>query len=251
MNGRLGYDIEYAVKNNKGKIIPAGHLDTYGVKGMPEMLTNGGIEIDCCALEITPPPATDEDGFVSHILSLLEEVKKRYSDYKFLTKPSYTFKEKELEGIPHAYNMGCSADFNAWTRRENPKPNSPSGLRSFGGHVHIEGGDANTIRACDLTLGMWSVLKDKDTQRRKLYGKAGAFRYKPYGVEYRVLSNFWCDKEQLIRKVYKLTRLAQTFDARKVALVVSKFGGSRNIQRIINEGRGAEALKVFEEATHG
>jgi hypothetical protein len=43
--------------------------------------------------------------------------------------------------------------------------------------------------------------------RRELYGKAGAFRPKPYGVEYRVLSNRWLNSEALIRWVYNQSQL--------------------------------------------
>jgi hypothetical protein len=47
------------------------------------------------------------------------------------------------------------------------------------------------VKQLDWYLGGWSLQKDPDPIRRRLYGKAGACRYKPYGVEYRVLSNFW------------------------------------------------------------
>ncbi|OYV41139.1 MAG: hypothetical protein B7Z80_02685 [Rhodospirillales bacterium 20-64-7] len=54
----------------------------------------------------------------------------------------------------------------------------------------------------DYFLGIHSLLWDKDGTRRKLYGKAGAFRPKPYGMEYRVLSNRWLDSPDLTRWVY-------------------------------------------------
>lgn len=42
-----------------------------------------------------------------------------------------------------------------------------------------------------MYLGVPSVLKDTDTKRRSLYGKAGCFRLTPYGLEYRVLSSYF------------------------------------------------------------
>ena len=42
-----------------------------------------------------------------------------------------------------------------------------------------------------MYLGVPSVLKDDDTKRRSLYGKAGCFRLTPYGLEYRVLSSYF------------------------------------------------------------
>jgi hypothetical protein len=43
----------------------------------------------------------------------------------------------------------------------------------------------------DLRLAVPSLIWDKDKKRRLLYGKAGCFRPKPYGMEYRTLSNAW------------------------------------------------------------
>src|SRR3546814_9474953 len=40
-----------------------------------------------------------------------------------------------------------------------------------------------------------------------MYGAAGAFRTKPYGVEYRVLSNAWLKDSKLMSWVYKNTIL--------------------------------------------
>jgi hypothetical protein len=45
---------------------------------------------------------------------------------------------------------------------------------------------------------------DKDTERRKLYGKPGAFRPKPYGCEYRVLSNAWVDKPEVAGILFRI-----------------------------------------------
>jgi hypothetical protein len=43
-----------------------------------------------------------------------------------------------------------------------------------------------------------------------MYGAAGAFRPKPYGVEYRVLSNAWLQSEELMAWVYRTTTKAIT-----------------------------------------
>lgn len=45
------------------------------------------------------------------------------------------------------------------------------------------------IKYFDTYLGVPSVLRDSDTRRRNLYGKAGCFRLTPYGFEYRSLSS--------------------------------------------------------------
>ena len=37
------------------------------------------------------------------------------------------------------------------------------------------------VKAMDATVGLGSVLLDFDTERKKLYGKAGCFRFREYG----------------------------------------------------------------------
>lgn len=87
-------------------------------------------------------------------------------------------------------------------------------LRSCGGHIHVgyTNPDDNTsemlIRCLDLYLGVPSILLDNDTERRKLYGKAGAFRFKDYGIEYRTLSNFWIQSEELVNWAWNNTMSA-------------------------------------------
>ena len=68
----------------------------------------------------------------------------------------------------------------------------------------------------DWHVGVWSTEIDLDKTRRLLYGKAGACRYKTYGVEYRTLSNFWVLDTNLRREVWDRTISAcnEFFDAK-------------------------------------
>lgn len=61
------------------------------------------------------------------------------------------------------------------------------------------------VKAMDLFLGVPSVILDKDTLRRELYGKAGAMRFKEWGVEYRTLSNFWLFNKELTEWAFNNT----------------------------------------------
>ncbi len=50
----------------------------------------------------------------------------------------------------------------------------------------------------DLFIGITSLFLDDDNLRRSMYGKAGCFRNKSFGVEYRVVRNFWITTENYI-----------------------------------------------------
>jgi len=146
---------------------------------------------------------------LAHIRSILP-------DYEIDTASAVSFPEEELN-TPEAQLFGCEPDYNAWTKKINPKPvTEDENLRSAGGHIHVGSDVAKrdaiaVIRAMDLFLGVPSVAMDKGTLRRKLYGKAGSFRPKPYGAEYRTLSNFWIFSDELIQWAYDGTQAALNF----------------------------------------
>lgn len=111
-------------------------------------------------------------------------------------------------------------DYNAWLQCTNPRPDADGNTRTTAGHIHlgaIELKDQSlveqTVKVLDLFLGVPSVLIDPERERRKLYGKAGCFRFgKSYvGLEYRSLSNFWLKSEELMGWVYDNTKLAVDF----------------------------------------
>ena len=66
----------------------------------------------------------------------------------------------------------------------------------------------NMVKAMDATVGLGSVLLDFDTERKKLYGKAGCFRFREYGIEYRSLSNFWIKSDESLKWAWNTTMKA-------------------------------------------
>ena len=64
------------------------------------------------------------------------------------------------------------------------------------------------VKAMDATVGLESVLLDFDTERKKLYGKAGCFRFREYGIEYRSLSNFWIKSDESLKWSWNTTMKA-------------------------------------------
>jgi len=69
----------------------------------------------------------------------------------------------------------------------------------------------DTVKMLDLFVGIPAVLMEQGENpklRRRLYGKSGSFRYTPYGLEYRVLSNFWMASPALMSLFTGLSRFA-------------------------------------------
>jgi len=196
----LGCDPEAFLKDVQGTLRSSiGKIGGSKVCPMPLPLGTGYcVQEDNVALEFNIPPAEGRSQFVDSITKTLnflsEEVKMMYG-YHITTESAASFPAEELLD-PNALVFGCDPDYNAWTGQINPKPKAADpNLRSCGGHVHVGCGKAvdgrKVIQMMDLHLGVPSVLMDKGDLRKQLYGAAGAYREKSYGVEYRTLSNFW------------------------------------------------------------
>ena len=185
-----------------------------GTKQAPMPIGNGcAIQEDNVAAEFCIPPATSFEEFNKSIQFALNDINTR-AEKLGLTLANLTastsFEDDQLK-THAAIEFGCDPDYNAYTGSTNPRPRTENkNLRSAGGHVHVgtENNIFDMVKTMDLLLGMPSVLIDKDEDRRKLYGKAGCFRPKDYGLEYRTLSNFWIWKPETIEWVYHQTLTA-------------------------------------------
>lgn len=218
MKIKLGCDPELFMMDATGKLRASCGL-IGGTKAHPQPLPLGegyAVQEDNVAIEFNIPPAANAREFVEYIkktMDFLGEGVKNMHDFKIVNMSAAYFPKDELVH-PNALEFGCDPDYNAWTMTRNPRPKAADEtLRSCGGHVHV-GYDKKAvnpihlIRAMDLFLGVPSVLMDKGELRKQLYGKAGAFRDKDYGVEYRTMSNFWVFDERLTQWVWNNTEKA-------------------------------------------
>lgn len=189
-----------------------------GSKDAPLPIDNDGSAIleDNVAVEFNTKPASSVDEFRSGIHKVLAHLRGILPGYEFSKESAVSFPKEEL-ATPQAQEFGCMPDFDAWRKCENDKPAADDpNLRSCGGHIHVGSNIAKkkpieVIRAMDLFLGVPSVALDTGVLRRNLYGKAGCFRFKPYGVEYRTLSNFWIFDDALMEWAYEGTKRALMF----------------------------------------
>lgn len=209
----FGCDPEVFIKNEKGiHVPPIGIIP--GTKEQPEYMGDDVfLQIDGMAAEFNITPAANFEDFDARIGMALKKIKELLPKKWSVDVCSYVRFDPEVfdAAPPHAKELGCHPDCNAWTGEMNPPPNMEADpyLRTAAGHLHFgwtkdaDLTDPQHILNCrdlvqqlDWYVGAWLLSKEPDNTRRQLYGRAGACRYKPYGVEYRVPSNVWITTKQ-------------------------------------------------------
>ncbi len=210
----VGADPELFVKHN-GKLV-SGHGLVPGTKADPFPVEHGAVQVDGMALEFNIDPASNCKEFVGNIISVMGQLKKMVPQHEFLIEATVRFEESYLRQMPAvALELGCQPDYNAYSGGENPPPDPDANMRTAAGHIHVGwthtdepmGGEHMNLcfglaKQMDLFLGVPFVLLKDCSERKAMYGKAGTFRPKPYGMEYRVLSNKWLLDEALMAFVY-------------------------------------------------
>jgi len=219
---RIGADPEVFLLDAQNAFVSA--IDKIGgskEEPLPLPIGDGfAVQEDNVAIEYNIPPADSKPQLINNINAVMQHLRQRVDaiGLHFSDVSAVEFPIEELMH-PKAQEFGCDPDFNAWRGGAvNPRPKADSmALRSCGGHVHIGHSfksrqDAlECIKFIDLHLGVPSTIMDTGELRKQLYGKAGACRFKPYGMEYRVLSNYWIFKDELIGWVWDAT--ARAMDA--------------------------------------
>lgn len=222
-NFKVGSDPElFLFSEKKNKFVPVcGLVGGTKDKPIPINQENDGFSLqeDNVALEYTIPPASSLKewlGNMNFVKNYVKDVVLKPLDLVPAYVASARFHEEDLNSEA-AQHMGCSSSFNAWTFEQHQVDRSDYTLRTSGLHVHIgyDNPEAEInielIRAMDLFLGVPSVLIDPDTERRKMYGKAGDYRFKAYGVEYRCLSGYFGRDDEHLAWVYNNTLAAIEF----------------------------------------
>lgn len=248
----VGADPELILINRSGSPVSAiGKIG--GSKEEPRIVKSGAVQEDNVLAEFNIDPARSANEFVNNINTVMGELQSILPEYKLAPIPSAYFELQELmQGGEQAFIFGCDPDFNAWTGKENNPPDSDTPLRTAGGHVHIghesvqgsEEEKRKLIQVLDFYLGIPSVLLDSDVERRSMYGQAGAYRPKEYGVEYRTLSNFWVSSEAYMRWVYYNTERAVK-DIHHLPVLLKHFN-SEVVQTTINESNVDKAQEIVD-----
>ena len=256
MRHSIGCDPELMLMRNN-KLISALSI-IRGRKHRQQKVNGGTIMSDNVLAEFTIPPAGTDKEFVNNIRTVLASLKSAVGeDVELHAIPSANFPREELND-EEAKRFGCDPDYDAWYRKKNDM-SSEAPFRTFrtaGGHVHI-GHDIvkrsdedriNFTKLVDVFLGIPSILIDNHSDsknRRKLYGKAGAHRPKPYGIEYRSLSNFWVCNPDLSALIFNLSVRALQVYAKEGTRIIDELTQKRIIS-VINKSMRDEALEIVE-----
>lgn len=211
----IGADPEIFVK--KDGIFMSAHGLIPGDKAKPYKVEKGAVQVDGMALEFNIDAAGSEDEFVGNVSHVLHVLASMVPEYELVATPVADFTLDYIASQPPvARELGCDPDYCGYTNGANPRPNNLLPMRTASGHVHIgwaddldvNSGDHDAAckavaRQMDVFLGIPSLFYDNDERRRSMYGKAGAYRRKPYGAEYRTLSNAWLLSKERMAWVYR------------------------------------------------
>ena len=251
-NTTIGCDPEVFFINKTGAVHSAIGL-IGGNKDFPLVCDGGALQEDNVMGEFNTDPVTNVEDFIFNVnlvYSQLEGIALE-NGCTIGVFPSKHIHSSLVSMDPKSEEFGCAPDFNAYSMRPNPTPAADTLLRTCAGHIHIgydvEGGHTLTrsaylARYLDAYVGTFCVLNDADERRATRYGRAGAFRPKPYGCEYRVPSNFWLKTDELKAQIFN--RVRRGYNACKEGRVIPD-----DTQLAINNrdyGRCKEILKCLE-----
>lgn len=225
----LGCDPEFFLRDKSTGLPVSAHDVVPGTKEKPfKMACGSNLMADGTAVEFSTPPASTAEAFAANIGNALQEINDGLDQNRFdlAFEPCVKFPSKYFKGLPYeATALGCFPDFNAYTGQPNqPYENRLGTKRTASGHIHIgflngaleeDVYGSEHIRRCSELVQIldglfvpFRLTYDDDTERARTYGAIGNFRPKPYGVEYRTLSNAWLRHPHLWYKMFNKAQWA-------------------------------------------
>jgi len=251
---RFGSDPEFFYLKD-GKVAPG----VFVAEGMNSVAPDG------FQSELHPDTDTCRQISGNHIGQAIDEAWSRACG----TKTSLDFSvgrdidDKTFLSVPAKQReFGCSPTRTAYGSKKPPN-GSRTRFRSCGGHIHLGNGtlanlkkeeQVKLVKLLDIICGNTCVMIDRDKnniRRRKIYGRAGEYRMKPYGIEYRVPSNFWLNGYVLWSMVSGLARNATNIymHAPKFADIILDTIDINKVRKAINNNDIDLAREVFDEYT--
>ena len=250
---KLGSDAEVFLMDRTGRPFPACGI-IKGTKEKPHILSEDGenaVQVDNVMLEFNTGVASTPKEWVTKLQRAMDLAYKEIPPTMYPDVSATQRFHPALLESPEAQTFGCEPDFNAWTMEQNPRPipEDPT-MRTAAAHVHISWNDpadmmqrCRVIQMADIFVTLPSIWESKDRERRKLYGKAGAFRPKKYGAEHRVMDNYWLDRNYLESIWY---RYQDAIAAANTPFEISAKLAEK-VQDIVNNYKEADAQQLYGE----
>lgn len=188
----VGCDPEFFLVDGT-KVIPA-----VKVFGRAKRTGAGYVCHDGFVAELNPYPCVTGNELAQNINSLKHFVNDMGYDTLFTAAMDIPKEEIELAGQidATALQFGCNPDKSAYGLAASYRGDASNiEMRCCGGHIHLDtprGADHDSIiQILDRTVGLViNGPKEDEIKRREFYGRAGTYRSKPFGVEWRVPSSW-------------------------------------------------------------
>lgn len=208
----IGMDAEFFIRNDKGFIAAARVIP--GLKHKPFKLQHGVCHPDGLSLEVGAPPSTTPEGMIMNLFKVLAEVKEKYLDPAgcSIAYQHYVHKDR-VQGVQEEDLLfGCGREYDAYSSNMVKRVGTSYRTYRFSGfHIHLgfgSGFEEDNLNFRDLGR-LTKALDDAFLEaglgtsygRADSYGGYGAFRVKPYGIEYRMMD---CE---VVTDSSKLTKL--------------------------------------------
>ena len=148
---------------------------------------------------------------------------KKIGNYRVLSSSVVSLSSDDLTNLSKAsMQFHCASTKSAYGEEMKTIDASKHPKRYAGGHMHFSLQGIPTpykrpkqiIKLMDAFIGLATVISSNnpraEAERRKMYGRAGEFRYKEKSdvLEYRVPSNYWIMSPTLMSALFHYGRLA-------------------------------------------
>tara|TARA_R100001082_G_C4359074_1_gene158384 strand:+ start:40 stop:870 length:831 start_codon:yes stop_codon:yes gene_type:complete len=260
----VGHDAELFLYDQNDNAYPSVDL-VGGSKECPREVNGGAVQEDNVMAELNIEPCTTARQFVDRTNKVMESltsiINRHGLHYKVMDYQKF---EPKFLKSKQAKMFGCDPDYNIYSSKQNvvdTKLLHKSNVRTAGGHIHI-GMDnpnfhpmarASLVKGCDFYIGLPLTILERESQRKAFYGKAGSFRHKEYGIEYRTPSNIWLsndDTKSWIFRQVKIITNEMFYSLRNNEMPsFERFildVGENSLQEIINYGYDDDARNLCE-----
>lgn len=265
VNFSFGSDPEFMLTSAEGKYVSAIGI-VPGTKDDMLPLGNGHFGFhDNVLAECCPHYGKTKKEVIDNFQDCFQRYANVVAPFKLKPQASHVYPQDECLH-PAALEFGCTPEMNAYDLGTVNAPVCEAGntFRSGGGHIHLgylEGsvypltdnmGRWWLTRLMDLFVGLPSILIDNDPTsqgRRKLYGGAGNMRPKPYGIEYRTMSNFWLACPRLVALQHDLCGFVINFMQKDNTHKSLWETYADDLRNTINNGDRISASQIWSEVS--